>query len=344
MTNRSEQRSYNDLPWLSRLARRWHDDRTFAPAALPPAKEVAARKAAEGLRVSVAIPARDEEETLGDICRVISTRLMEHVRLVDELVVIEGGSSDDTASVARASGARVVAAADVLPEIPAVPGKGESLWRSLAVLSGDLIVWVDADIRNFDERFVTRLVAPLVADPSIAFVKAFYRRPLAHGAVVAPDEGGRVTELLARPLLAALYPELGGLRQPLAGEYAGRREALVRVPFFSGYSVEVGLLIDLLEEVGLNAIAQVDLTERVHRNRPLRELAPMAYAIARTILQRAEESGRLKAGLDYPTHPLLLPEGDDLVPNRVAEVERPPIALVPTYVSAMQSGSIAAAH
>ena len=312
---------------MNRVAERWLDRRTFGAEDLPGPTELAARKRALGMRVSVCLPALNEESTVGGIARTVSDYLVGGIGLVDELVVIDGGSTDRTAAAARAGGAVVLRAQDLLPEIPWVQGKGESLWRSLATLTGDVVVWLDADIRNFAPHFVTRLIAPLVLDESVSFVKGYYRRPLALGGELLPSGGGRVTELLARPLLNALFPELGGLLQPLAGEYAGRREVLERVPFFTGYSVEVGLLIDLLYEAGLDAIAQVDLEERVHRNRVLEELAPMAYAIGLTILRRAEEHGRLKALHDYAALPLMLPDATGRVFAReINEIERPPLA------------------
>jgi glucosyl-3-phosphoglycerate synthase len=222
----------------------------------------------------------------------------------------------------------VVRITDLVPEVAAVRGKGESLWRSLSAATGDVIVWIDADIRNFEPHFVTRLVAPLVMDARTSFVKAFYRRPIAHGDEVLSSGGGRVTELLARPLLNMLFPELSAVLQPLSGEYAGRREALERLPFFTGYSVEVGLLIDLLDAVGLEGMAQVDLDERVHRNRPLDELAPMAFTIGRTILRRAEDWGRIDSEHDYASLPLMLSdEQGGIAPHAVDELERPPMAL-----------------
>ncbi|HEV2686519.1 MAG TPA: glucosyl-3-phosphoglycerate synthase, partial [Actinomycetota bacterium] len=301
---------------------RWYAKHTFHADDLP--QSLVELKRAQDVTVSVALPAIDEAPTVGRICRSIADSLMPDV--VDELVVLDGGSTDGTASVARDAGATVVDARALLPSIPAVRGKGESLWRSLSILSGDIVCWIDADIANFEPHFVTRLIAPLLTDPDTVFVKAFYRRPIAYGDVVLPSGGGRVTELLARPLLNALFPELGGIIQPLSGEYAGRRDVLTQLPFFTGYSVEAGLLIDLLELVGLDAMAQVDLGARVHRNRPLDELAPMAYAIARAILRRAEEWGRLDLAHDHPLHPLLLatPEGADMLD--LEELERPPLA------------------
>lgn len=315
-----------DTPWLARTAQRWHARNTFAASDLPRLPDLVAHKQAAGSTISVAIPALNEERTIAAICRTIVREVMEE-GLVDELVVLDGGSTDATARAARATGATVFDTRNLLPQVPAIRGKGDSLWRSLSMLRGDIVVWVDADIENFDEHFVSRLVAPLLMDERLQFIKAFYRRPFKDEGGLRPSGGGRVTELLARPLLAALFPELGGFIQPLSGEYAGRRETLMRVPFFTGYSVEAGLLIDLFELAGLDALAQVDLEERVHRNRPLDELGPMAYAIGRTILRRAEDWGRIKAALDYPMMPLLLPTEDGALRLlEVNEIERPPMA------------------
>lgn len=322
---------------LAGAALDWFERRTFPPSSLPDDRLISAWKRARGTRVSVVIPAVNEAATIGAICRIVRRDLMDGLDLVDELIVVDGGSEDGTAGMARRAGARVVDLAELIPDITPLAGKGEALWRSLSIASGDVVVWIDADIRNFAAHFVTRLIAPLLTDPSIDFVKAFYRRPIAVGPVVLPAGGGRVTELLARPLLASLFPELGGFVQPLAGEYAGRRDLLVRLPFFTGYSVEVGLLIDILDAAGLGAMAQVDIGERVHRNRPLHELAPMAHAIGRTILRRAEERGRIRVSLDYPTAPLLLPHGGALEERHVFELERPPLDLLPVCLDAARS-------
>lgn len=312
----------------TKLANRWYRTHTFESHA-DVVEELVARKRAEGLRISVGIPALNEEATIAGICQSISHHLMEAAPLVDELVVLDGESVDETALRACAEGARVIDVASVMPEIAHRPGKGESLWRSLAALRGDIVVWVDADIRNFGPHFVTRLVEPLLRDQSIDFVKGFYRRPLEHEGRLSASGGGRVTELLARPLLNLFFPELAGVLQPLAGEYAGRAEVLRNVPFFTGYSVEVGLLIDLLDVVGLEGIAQADLGSRVHRNRPLEDLGPMASGIARTILQRAEEHGRTRSGIDIRSLPLVRRgpsmELDTYLPD---EIERPPMDAV----------------
>jgi len=226
----------------------------------------------------VCLPARDEAAYIGPIVRVCRD-----VRLVDEVVVVDDGSTDDTRVVALAAGARVVAAADVLPECGPGSGKGEALWKSIHAAHGDLIVWCDADVRNFAPRFVVGLVGPLLTTDDVSLVKGFYDRPLDG----RPGEGGRVTELVARPLISLLFPHLAPVLQPLGGECAGRREVLEQLAFVQGYGVDLALLVDVAERFGLDAMAQVDLGVRVHRNRPLAELAAQAEAIIATALSRA---------------------------------------------------------
>jgi glucosyl-3-phosphoglycerate synthase len=244
--------------------------------------ELIARKGDQ--RISVCIPARNEEATIGAIVSQIRTCLVERAPLVDELVVMDDQSTDGTATVAADAGAQVVSTGDVLPHLAKGPGKGQALWKSLHVTSGDLVAWCDGDISDFDTRFVTGVLGPLLLYPTIGFVKGCYDRPLGD----EPDGGGRVTELLARPLISLLFPHLGGIAQPLSGEYAGRRPLLEAVPFASGYGVELGLLVDVAARFGLDAIAQVDLGERHHRNRTLDELGPQAAAILHTALRRVD--------------------------------------------------------
>ena len=280
-------------------------------------------KQQRGLTVSVCVPARDEEATVGSIVATVRRELCERVQLVDEVVVMDDGSTDATAEAARWEGARVVAVEGVLPELPAGSGKGNALWKSLYACDGDVLCWVDADIRNFGPHFVTDLVAPLLTTEDVGMTKAFYRRPL-HG---APSGGGRVTELVARPALSYLFPQLTTFVQPLAGEYAGRRDVFEVVPFVEGWGVEIGLLIDVVARFGPGVIAQVDLGVREHRNRPLADLGPQALAVLATVLRRAgvERADALRTEL--------VRYDDDLQPERVAvEVrERPPMLTVPAY-------------
>ncbi len=275
----------------------------FDPVAL------AARKA--GTTVSVCLPARDEEATVADIVSRIRRDLVDGCGLVDEVVVVDDHSSDDTAAVAARAGARVVRAAEVLPEHGDGHGKGAAMWKSLAVAEGDIVVWCDADVVDFQSHFVTGLLGPLLTRHDIDFVKGYYERPSDDG-----GRGGRVTELVARPLLALLFPHLTSVAQPLSGEYAGRRALLERLPFVEGYGVDIALLVDVAEQAGIESMAQVDLGTRVHRNRPLDELSPQATAVIQTALARA--------GRTVPHHAVLDRPG--LAPVEVSLVERPPLA------------------
>ena len=236
--------------------------------------------------VSVCLPARNEEATVGAIVEVVRNELMDKLGLVDEVIVMDDHSTDRTAAVAKDAGATVVACSDVLDHLGNQPGKGETLWKSLYMSTGDIVVWCDSDVANFGPHFISGLLGPLLIDSTIGYCKGFYHRP------VGADQrgGGRTTELVARPLIALLFPELVDIIQPLAGEYAGRREILERVPFVQGYGVEMGLLIDVCRLAGYNAIAQVDLGTRVHRNRPLHELSSQATEVMQVALHRADRT------------------------------------------------------
>ncbi|MEU7853530.1 glucosyl-3-phosphoglycerate synthase [Nonomuraea sp. NPDC049141] len=277
--------------------------------------------------VSVILPARDEERTVGDIVAVIRRDLVERAPLVDEIIVVDSNSTDTTAARAAAAGARVVAQDAVLAHLPPLTGKGEALWKGLAASGGELIVFVDADLRNFSAHFVSGLLGPLLVDQRIQFVKAAYERPFTGAdGVLSRGGGGRVTELVARPLLNMFWPELAGFVQPLGGEYAARREALEKVPFVTEYGVEFGLLVDLLELVGLDAMAQVDLGVRVHGHQAMPALGRMAGQIMLTAWSRLERQGRVLSAIP-PEHRLLqfgLDGQADLVDMAVAE--RPPLA------------------
>lgn len=300
-------------------------------------EDLVARKGDQ--RISVVLPARDEEATVGAIVTALRTELVERVPLLDEVVVIDSRSTDATATVAAAAGARVVDQTDVLPDLGDRPGKGEALWKSLLVTDGDIVAFIDADLREFDPQFAVALVGPLLADPEVAFVKAFYDRPLHDGRELLPAGGGRVTEMLARPLLNAHWPALAGFVQPLAGEYAGRRTLLERVPFASGYGVEIAMLIDVYEELGLAAMAQVDLGCRRHRNSSDAALGRMAGQVYQALLSRLERHGR--GVLHQQSAPWLTQfcrEDDGTFAPEVSHVgvsDRPPVRDLPAGLRAV---------
>ncbi|MEU4356540.1 glucosyl-3-phosphoglycerate synthase [Streptomyces virginiae] len=304
---------------------RWLGDRSWS-AADRPLDQLLDLKRAAGTTVSVVLPALDEEATVGAIVEVIRRELIEGlpVPLVDELVVIDSGSADRTAEVAAKAGARVVHRDEILPRIPALPGKGEVLWRSLLVTGGDIVCFVDADLRDFSASFVSGIVGPLLTDPGVHFVKAMYDRPLGD----APGQGGRVTELVARPLLNLHWPQLAGFVQPLGGEYAVRRSLLERLPFPVGYGVELGLLVDALHTVGLDALAQVDVGVRLHRHQGGQALGRMAAAIYRTAQVRLSRGHLVRPELTQFERG---PEG--FVPRTYAvdTEERPPMLGVQEY-------------
>ncbi|HEY2284016.1 MAG TPA: glucosyl-3-phosphoglycerate synthase [Solirubrobacteraceae bacterium] len=282
----------------------WAQTRTFHHSLYSPAR-IAAARTQRGLGVSVCLPARECAQTVGG--HVSALMGLREAGAIDEVVVIDAGSADGTAAVAARAGAVVHQEAELMPELGPVLGKGDAMYRALAVLRGEIVCYLDADTTGACVHYATGLLGPLVceapADGEIAFVKAFYRRPFEHGGVSLPAGGGRVNHLLARPALELFYPELAAVRQPLAGEVAARRELLERVPFATGYGVEIGMLIDVWREIGLEGIAQVDL--QVHRNRhqPLAALEPMARTVLATIAGRARAEGRLP-GLEIPELPV----------------------------------------
>ncbi|WP_327709673.1 glucosyl-3-phosphoglycerate synthase [Streptomyces sp. NBC_00464] len=305
---------------------RWLTRRSWSAADRPLDRLLDARNGAHGPGVSVVLPALNEAETVGDIVTTIRRELMEKVRLVDELVVIDSGSTDATTEVARRAGARVVHRDAILPRVPAAPGKGEVLWRSLLVTGGDIVCFIDADLKDFSADFVSGIVGPLLTDPDVQFVKAMYDRPLGNTA----GQGGRVTELVARPLLNLHWPQLAGFVQPLGGEYAVRRSLLERLPFPVGYGVELGLLVDALHTVGLDALAQVDVGVRIHRHQDGQALGRMAAAIYRTAQLRLSRGHLVRPSLTQ------FERGEHgFVPRTYAvdTEERPPMREIEEYLS-----------
>jgi glucosyl-3-phosphoglycerate synthase len=276
---------------LTPAAERWLQTRSFHHSRYSPAR-IAAARAEQGRAVSVCLPARECAETVGTIVTMLGELRAQGA--IDEIVVVDAASADGTAVVAERAGAVVYQEAELMPAFGDVLGKGDAMWRALPRLSGDLICFLDADTSDFQAHYVTGLLGPLLCEPQeIAFVKAFYRRPFEQAGVSLAEGGGRVNHLLARPALELFYPELAGVRQPLAGEVAARRELLERLPFATGYGVETAMLIDAWRAVGLDGMAQVDLDEHRNRHQPLTALGPMALTVLATVSRRLVQDGRL---------------------------------------------------
>jgi glucosyl-3-phosphoglycerate synthase len=296
-------------------ALRWARTHTFSHADFP---ERELRERSE--TVSVCLPAREEAATIGAIVRELAG--LRDRGAIDEVVVVDAASSDGTAALAARAGADVRQQDELLPDLGPVLGKGDAMWRALSVLEGDVVCYLDADSKEFGAHFARGLIGPLLRDERLHFVKGSYRRPFRAGGVATPDGGGRVNDLAARPLLNRFYPELAGVRQPLAGEFAARGELLGRLPFFTGYGVEIGLLIDAYRRVGLDGLAQVDLGVRQNRHQSLTALGPMAYAVLGAVCRRLEQDGRLH---DPPQDFFLAAGAAGVELRDLKQVERPPM-------------------
>jgi glucosyl-3-phosphoglycerate synthase len=322
---------------ISILVDKWFAENTFQADEFSDLGRLLEQKRDQNLTISLALPALDEEKTVGHVVRTLQRTLQKRVPLLDEIVLIDSNSADRTRDIARRLGVPVYIHQQLLPELGPRDGKGEALWKSLLVTRGDLIVWIDTDIVNIHPRFVYGVLGPLLADRRVQFVKGFYRRPMRVGDRIQAGGGGRVTELTARPLLNLFYPELSGVIQPLSGEYGGRRTALQQLPFFSGYGVETGLLIEIFELFGLGAIAQVDLLERIHHNQPLEALSRMSFAIIQAIIAKLERRyGR--AILDDVNKSMKVIRYEDgeymLDVDELVERTRPPMIHLPQYQAA----------
>ncbi|HEX2141882.1 MAG TPA: glucosyl-3-phosphoglycerate synthase [Candidatus Limnocylindria bacterium] len=322
----------NSLPTV---VDRWFAENTFHASEFRDIRRLVELKEKHGLTVSVGLPALNEEKTIGLVIRRIKSALMDRMPLIDQMVVVDSDSTDRTRQVAEDLGVLVIRHSEILPEAGTHVGKGEALWKSLHVLDGDIVTWIDTDISNIQPRFVYGLIGPLLREPRIQYVKGFYKRPIKQGDRLVPEGGGRVTELMARPFLNLFFPELSGMIQPLSGEYAGRRELLESVPFYTGYSVEIGLLIDILEASGLSAIGQVDLERRIHRNQPLGNLSQMSYVILQGAFRKLEERHRIELLTEMGRGMKLIIQEKDRFSLEVREIGdelRPPMRTIPAYV------------
>jgi glycosyltransferase involved in cell wall biosynthesis/nucleotide-binding universal stress UspA family protein len=332
---------------ISILVDKWFAENTYHANEFAGLKQLLELKNQQGLSISLALPALNEEETVGTVIRTIKSALMDNVPILDEIVLIDSNSTDQTRQIAESLGIPVYIHQQILPNYGARRGKGEALWKSLYVTRGDIVLWIDTDIVNIHPRFIYGLIGPLLSNPSIQFVKGFYRRPLRVGDKIQASGGGRVTELTARPLINLFYPQLSGVIQPLSGEYGGRRSVLTQLPFFSGYGVEIGLLIDVAEKFGLNAIAQVDLQERIHHNQPLEALSKMSFAIIQAVSRKLENSLDRNFLKDVNKTMKLVRYNSGrffLDVEEIAELERQPMLEVPEYLEKLNQPTLMASR
>lgn len=319
----------------------WLAENTYHHSAFRDLERLVEEKRARNLKVSLCFPTLNEETTIAKEIVLIGGELQKRFPLIDEIVVMDSGSKDRTREIAQEYGAKVFLAEKILPDQPLFKGKGENLWKALYVLEGDLIVYIDADIKNIHPRFAYGLLGPLLMKPKVQFVKAFYERPIALDQKgIKQSGGGRVTELVIRPLFSLFYPELAQIIQPLSGEYAGTREVFESIAFPIGYGVETSMLIDIYNRWGMDVVAQVDLDRRVHRNQSTLALGRMAFGIMQTFFRRLETAG--KVNFDARLFQEMIQfELDDQVYNRhsypIEMVERPPIITLPEYVNRLEA-------
>jgi glucosyl-3-phosphoglycerate synthase len=318
---------------------RWFGESNFHHAEFADLRRLVQLKEKQGVTVSLVLPTLNEEETIGPIVRRAIREMMGRVPLLDEILVIDSSSTDRTREIAEAEGARVVQHPDVLSRYGSFTGKGEALWKSIHETSGDIIVWADTDVRNWHPRMVYGTLGPLLHEPRLQYVKGYYQRPIVEGGILKEGGGGRVTELVARPLINLFYPELSGMIQPLSGEYAGRRTLLESIPFFTGYAVEIGHLIDATERVGIEGLGQVDLERRVHRNQELEGLSRMSFVILQAVMKRLEERRKARLFAEMGSTMKLPRSGRGKLSLEVIELadqERPPMIRIPEYLERRQ--------
>lgn len=328
---------------ISVLVDKWFAENTYHADEFEDLDYLRDLKERQNITISVALPALNEQKTVGRVIRTIKDSLLDKVGLVDEIVLMDSGSTDQTREIASRLDIPVYVHQEILPNYGVRQGKGEALWKSLYVTSGDIVLWIDTDILNINSRFVYGLIGPLLVQPELQFVKGFYRRPMRAGNKTQAGGGGRVTELTARPLLNLFFPELSGVVQPLSGEYGGRRTALESMPFFSGYGVETGLLIDIFEKHGLASIGQVDLQERIHHNQPLDALSMMSFAIIQVVIQRLEKRYGREILEDVNKTMKLIRRDHDrffLDVEEISEQARPPIVSIPEYIDKQKASSV----
>ena len=315
---------------------RWFAESSFHHTEFADLRRLVELKRKQGKTISAILPTLNEAATIGAIVRRARQTLMEAVPLLDELLVIDSNSTDDTVKIAESEGARVVRHPEVLERYGSYRGKGEALWKSLYETTGDLIAWSDTDIIDWHPRFLYGPLGVLLNEPRIGYVKAFYQRPIVEDGLLKSGGGGRVTELVARPLINLFFPELSGIIQPLSGEYAGRREHLEQIPFFTGYAVEIGHLMDLLERLGLNDLGRSTWTSGSTATRNSKGLSRMSFVILQAVMKRLEERRRARLFAELGSTmklPRSSPTRLSLEVIDLADAERPPMIRIPEYVA-----------
>lgn len=319
---------------MSDLVNKWLETNTFHHGEFWDILKLVELKEKQGLKLSLCIPTLNEEHTIGKEIVIFRSELMERYPLIDEFAVIDSGSKDNTLEVAASFGADTYRAKDILSEVGDKPGKGENLWKAIYQLKGDIIIYVDADIANIHPRFVTGIVGPLLLNPKTKYCKAFYDRPITFSSGVRASGGGRVTEILIRPLFSLFFPELAALIQPLSGEFAVRREVLEKISFPIGYGVETAHILDVYRQWGLEAFAQCDLDQRIHRNQSTTALGKMSFGILQTFLTRMKRYDLVNKLPEMATlYRQFQAEGNryDLLEKSIIEDERPPMITIPEY-------------
>lgn len=313
----------------------WFEKRKFKSEDFRDIGKLVRLKNRQKLKISVCIPTLNEEATVGNVIRTLKPLMNMKKKLVDEIIVVDSGSTDNTKEISEEAGAKFYTADRYLKTVGKGKGKGENLWKSLYLAEGDIIVWIDADIKNIHTRWIYGLVGPLLKSKRIGFTKAFYQRPIKVGKELIPLGGGRVTELTIRPLFNMYFPRLSGFIQPLSGEYAMRRSVAEKIPFFTGYGVETATIIDIVKKFGLKKCAQVNLNRRIHRNQTLASLSKMAFGILQVFAKRANTLGKLILVRDIK-HKLRVIQRDSkdnytLKEIKVQEKQRPPIITISEY-------------
>ncbi len=314
---------------------RWIKSNTFHYSEFQDLKRLVDIKEAKGLRISLCLPTLNEEKTIAKEIVILKSELMTRFPLIDEIVVVDSGSTDQTRAIAASFGADVHEADHILPHLECYRGKGENLWKALYITTGDIIVYLDADIKNIHHRFAYGLIGPLLCHDHLKYTKGFYDRPIATGKnKIRPTGGGRVTELVIRPLFSLFFPDLTQILQPLSGEYAGFRDVFEKIPFPIGYGIETSMILDICRQWGLDVIAQVDLEKRIHRNQDTRALGKMAFVIMETFFRRIEKQGMLD--IQKPLFKEMIQYNltkNEYTPDvlRLDSLERPPMIDIPEY-------------